>query len=184
MRTLLTGLGAYNSHTMAQGGSLEIDDCGKASFELKGKGPAATEEKIFDIQCNDEDDYDGHPDVHENFVADLADKMCTVFGLGNIEKDNAETYPYWQNAEYFGNSGLYSMRAIWKEGCVLPDDKTEVSAQNPLPSGAPGADESCYDLFFNNWRKCNNGGVGGSTQVGCIVYDFAPKWRDLNFCCR
>lgn len=174
----------YNSHSMATSGSLDVDGCGKASFELKGTGPAATEEKIFSQQCSDEADFEGHPDVHQNFVDNLATVMCDIFSTHTIKKDDSSTYPYWQNAEYLGNRGLYSMRAVWKDGCVLPNGKKEVSAQNPLPAGAAGADTKCYDLFYNNWKNCNNGGTGGSIQVGCIVYDFYPKWRNLDFCCR
>lgn len=169
---------------MAHKGSFKVDDCGTASFELKGKGPKATEEKIFDTVCAGRDDFGKHDDLHENFVDFVANAMCDTFSKKTIKKDDSSTYPFWETTEYFGNHMSYSMRAVWKDGCVLPNDKTEVSAQNPLPKGAPGADVSCYDLFFNNWRNCNNGGVGGSTQVGCIVYDFQPKWRDYDFCCR
>lgn len=46
-----------------------------------------------------------------------------------------------------------------------------LDAANPLARKDAGPRE-CQNLFIDNYKKCNNGGVGGSVQVGCLVYEF------------
>ncbi len=50
----------------------------------------------------------------------------------------------------------------------------EIYPANPLAVKDPGA-TACQDLLVDNYKKCNNGGVGGSIQAGCLVYEFKAQ---------
>ncbi|KAH7627823.1 hypothetical protein B0T09DRAFT_402499 [Sordaria sp. MPI-SDFR-AT-0083] len=126
------------------------------SILLPGGSPdsGGTPLALQNQQCYSESQWPKHGDVNEFSVKEAAKAACNGKRSGMPLK----------------------MRVEWKEGCVLAAGG--VAEQEPRrPLGEKGVDgkDGCYELFYNNWRNCNNGGVGGFRQVGCLVYSFSPK---------
>ena len=44
-------------------------------------------------------------------------------------------------------------------------------AANPLMVKDAGY-TTCQDTLIGNFKNCNNKGVGGNIQVGCLVFEF------------
>lgn len=67
----------------------------------------------------------------------------------------------------------YDYSAEWFDGCV-----TTVGEQSfGFPLGSP-SEITAYLLVRVDYTKCNNGGVGGSCQVGCLLYTFTGALGD------
>ncbi|KAI0127174.1 hypothetical protein BJ170DRAFT_624478 [Xylariales sp. AK1849] len=64
-------------------------------------------------------------------------------------------------------SGLYDYSCSWVPGCVTTVDSQSFG----FPLGSP-SEITAYLLVREDYTKCNNGGVGGSCQVGCLLYTF------------
>ncbi|KAK3370652.1 hypothetical protein B0H63DRAFT_319049 [Podospora didyma] len=61
----------------------------------------------------------------------------------------------------------YDFSCRWVSGCVTTVDKQSFG----FPLGSP-SQITAYLLVREDFTKCNNGGVGGSCQVGCLLYTF------------
>ncbi|KAJ0336125.1 hypothetical protein COL922a_008356 [Colletotrichum nupharicola] len=66
------------------------------------------------------------------------------------------------------NDVLYTYNIFWMDGCEM--DVDEVNAMVPL--GKTGEGVTCTQFMIDNYKKCNNGGIGGTIQAGCVVYEF------------
>ncbi|RYP86389.1 hypothetical protein DL770_004894 [Monosporascus sp. CRB-9-2] len=72
-------------------------------------------------------------------------------------------------------TGKIDYNIYWKDGCLLDyPGADEVYPANPLNVQDPGH-TACQYLLVDNYKKCNNGGVGESIQVGCLVYEFKAQ---------
>lgn len=60
----------------------------------------------------------------------------------------------------------YIYEVSWIDGCVTTVARQDVS--DPLGEGG----KTCADIMVDNYRNCNNGGVGGSAQAGCLRMSF------------
>lgn len=49
-----------------------------------------------------------------------------------------------------------------------------ITPTTPLALKDPGY-TYCQNLFIDNYKKCDNTGVRGSIQAGCLVYDLKAK---------
>lgn len=52
----------------------------------------------------------------------------------------------------------------WIYGCKLHGGDGTQDVVNP------GHGITCFDLLFQTWINCNNGGRGGTIEFGCLKY--------------
>ncbi|KAH8895208.1 hypothetical protein GQ53DRAFT_761806 [Thozetella sp. PMI_491] len=131
----------YDSHTMAQKGSFRLMTVVQRLLSSGALG-RQQQKKRSSIQCAlVVMTMATMATCTKTSSISFARAMCDTFAKKTIKKDDASKFLFWETNEFFGNHMSYSMRASWKDGCVLPNGRSEASAQNPLPQGAPGADE-------------------------------------------
>ncbi|KAF6821160.1 glucan-beta-glucosidase [Colletotrichum plurivorum] len=119
------------------------------------------------INCFNEDDFPGHGDLQsgsQDGFSQAFSNMRTQMG------DDDLIGPGDQPVKLRGTDshGInYDYSCSWVPGCV-----TEVEKQSfGFPLGSPSL-ITAYLLVREDYTKCNNGGVGGSCQVGCLLYTF------------
>ncbi|EWZ45788.1 hypothetical protein FOZG_06005 [Fusarium oxysporum Fo47] len=62
---------------------------------------------------------------------------------------------------------VYEYKVNWAQDCITDGDTQDIR----WPLGQAG-DITAYSLMRDAFEKCNNGGIGGSIQAGCLVYTF------------
>ncbi|KAL5625863.1 hypothetical protein FOBRF1_000206 [Fusarium oxysporum] len=62
---------------------------------------------------------------------------------------------------------VYEYKVNWAQDCTTDGDTQDVR----WPLGQSG-DVTTSSLMRGAFEKCNNGGIGGSIQAGCLVYTF------------
>ncbi|KAI8446043.1 hypothetical protein BY996DRAFT_6422228 [Phakopsora pachyrhizi] len=67
------------------------------------------------------------------------------------------------------NGVNYNYNVFWVKGCK--STVTEMNAYKPLPNDS---DYNCLTLLRRAYTGCNNSGVGGYIDVGCVRYKFHP----------
>ncbi|KAL2859377.1 SGNH hydrolase-type esterase domain-containing protein [Aspergillus pseudodeflectus] len=108
--------------------------------------------------------FDGHDDVHEDNLNYWARWLCqdqeaTLYNMGPGSKE-----VFWRPEQ---SGVVMNFRIRWNEGC-----KTTQNDQSPRFPLHPREDVTCQKMFWENWRNCNNGGVGGWRDAGCLRYEF------------
>ena len=178
---------SYDSHTGFRTGSLQLD-CGTASYAMnppqeadappEQDPPAApkTELVLADERCYGRDEFGGHGDVHEGAVASNSGWACagTARKEQTVKAGDRDSFISFQ--AWDGGVPL-QYNVYWKDGCELANGWTEVYAANPLNKEKPSYTE-CQDMLVDRWRRCDNGGVGGSIQAGCLVYEFKVQKKE------
>lgn len=155
---------------MYEKGSLDVG-CGTFSYSIHKR--ELTELKEFKQFCYKKDDFaplkgDG---VDKLWVGTGTADVCRGKGRRPpmIKKGDKNTFVH-QNGKI--NKVPYQYNIWWKDGCTLADDgPSEVYITNPLVKQDYDS-EGCQKYLYRNWRNCNNGGVGGNIQVGCLIYEF------------
>ncbi|OTA53663.1 hypothetical protein K449DRAFT_401464 [Hypoxylon sp. EC38] len=112
------------------------------------------------IVCHKESDFPGHADVNGH----AQDDFSATFGSKG--GDSLELGPGSDPVVYHTKDGhgiSYQYEAAWIKGCVTTVDRQSFR----WPIGSP-SEITAYLLVREDFTKCNNGGVGGSTQVGCL----------------
>jgi hypothetical protein len=71
-----------------------------------------------------------------------------------------------QDVRFDGWFVTYRYTISWIDGCVTTVGRQDVSD----PAGEVG--KTCSDIMKDNYLNCDNGGVGGTTQVGCLAMSF------------
>ncbi|KAI1420238.1 hypothetical protein F5Y12DRAFT_719727 [Xylaria sp. FL1777] len=149
---------------MQGGGSLDVG-CGIFDYMITPTTPRETQER----QCYGADDFGPHDDIHPRHLRYISGLTCAGTGITPIKRGDPSTnivFPAYDKQQ------PVQMNIYWKDGCVLDYPGTdEVYPANPLELDDPGS-TFCQDLLIDNWAKCDNTGVGGSIQAGCLVYDF------------
>lgn len=113
-----------------------------------------------------------HKDVRSATQGKFVDEACTLGGItgpddkGIIAGGRAKRES-WLDYHYV---------AIWIPGCTTTVDKQDT--KQPIPGDD---DVTCNTLLRNNYEACNNGGVGGWIDVGCLrfgfsIVDFPTEW--------
>lgn len=122
--------------------------------------------EAHDVVCNNEDDYRGHGDISAEGVLRGALYACgDDSGLASqIGASSANKPPFSVRTTF--NEIHYDWVISWDYGCT-----TTVASQDPRKPLGDGGPE-CFTIMSNNYYNCNNGGVGGVTQVGCLFYRF------------
>ncbi|KAK8080204.1 hypothetical protein PG997_008022 [Apiospora hydei] len=119
------------------------------------------------IHCFDEADFPGHADIQSKDQ----DQFSTEFSNLRTEMGDDDLIGPGDPAVQLrgrDNYGVnYDFTCSWVPGCV-----TEVDRQSfGFPLGSPSL-ITAYLLVREDYTKCTNGGVGGSCQVGCLLYTF------------
>ncbi|KAJ1334085.1 hypothetical protein MN608_04088 [Microdochium nivale] len=120
------------------------------------------------ITCHDPADFPGHADIS----GDEQDRFATQFSGSEESTATKQLYlgpdvpPVYR--KYSDGHGVnYEYEARWIEGCLT----IEPNQSFQWPVGSP-ATVTAYLLVREAFTKCNNGGIGGWSQVGCLKYTF------------
>ncbi|RWA04550.1 hypothetical protein EKO27_g10559 [Xylaria grammica] len=122
--------------------------------------------QVIGIVCNNEADFPGHADVSPGYQK----KYAQFFG-DYAQPESGDMYSSTPplDGKFRDPHGIsYEYVVSWIPGCVTTVDRQSV--QFPLGDGQKNV--KARDLLVNDFKHCNNGGVGGSTQVGCLKYAF------------
>ncbi|KAI0810214.1 pectate lyase superfamily protein-domain-containing protein [Xylaria sp. FL0064] len=122
------------------------------------------------INCFNEDDFPGHGDISPS----AQDEFSQAFSDEDTEVDTIGPDTPGVTLHGTDEHGInYDYSAEWVDGCV-----TTVPEQSfGFPLGSPSL-ITAYLLVREDYTKCDNGGVGGSCQVGCLVYTFKGALGD------
>ncbi|KAM0354797.1 hypothetical protein ACHAPU_000621 [Fusarium lateritium] len=115
--------------------------------------------------CENEEDFGKHPDVSPDFQFGRAGVFCGSSIYDNkVANMGPSSKPF--SATHKGGKTNYWYEVSWVEGCKTTVDSQSVA--NPLGDKGP----RCADLFKTAFKSCDNGGVGGYIEAGCIRYNF------------
>ncbi|KAF4449378.1 hypothetical protein F53441_7357 [Fusarium austroafricanum] len=99
-----------------------------------------------------------HKDIDPGAVRSLADAYCEANLPVKLEPGSPKSGTT--------KSSIYYYEVSWVEGC-----NTTVESQDPYtPLGKDGP--MCKDLFVKAYAGCDNGGIGGYIDAGCVRYMF------------
>ncbi|KAI0532880.1 hypothetical protein GGR58DRAFT_488740 [Xylaria digitata] len=131
--------------------------------------------QVFDTACNNEADFPGHGDVSPGTQNEFAMDFSGLDGPDGFEFISSTTPTFERKFE--GKHGIsYDYSVSWVSGCVTTVDKQ--SFRFPLAEGdtdvlaGEPARVTAYGLLRAAYTDCNNQGVGGKRQVGCLEYAF------------
>ncbi|OAL54205.1 pectin lyase fold/virulence factor [Pyrenochaeta sp. DS3sAY3a] len=153
----------HSASTTRIGGSTPVVSTPQATPTAKPKTPLAR----GDIKCHNEADFPGHADIQsgdqDRFSTAFSNLRSHMGGDDSLGPQNG-TVRLVRTDSHGVN---YDFSCGWVPGCV-----TEVEKQSfGFPLGSPSM-ITAYLLVREDYTKCNNGGVGGSCQVGCLLYTF------------
>ncbi|PGH06628.1 hypothetical protein GX51_02255 [Blastomyces parvus] len=132
--------------------------------------PAATEKpkvplKVSQRQCHDSNAYKGTGDITGKRVEQQAASIC---GESREIRPGESITDRKLGGIHLG-AVPYFMSIHWKKDCEMGIDI--VNPAEPLPG------TKCVDLLYENWEQCrNNAGRGGFIDVGCLRYEFIPRF--------
>lgn len=107
--------------------------------------------------------------IHSDWLSQYSGFACAGTALKTVKKDDKTTFIQWYTKT---NNAPYQYNVWWADGCALDNNgPTEVYASNPLGVANPGY-TVCQNYLVNDYKNCNNKGVGGTIQVGCLIYEF------------
>ncbi|KAK7946399.1 uncharacterized protein PG986_010720 [Apiospora aurea] len=146
-------------------GSLDVG-CGDFGYNINRAKVARRE---YERGCYTKEDFIWNGPVEFGLVNYFTQYACPDMKKP-VKKGDEATFRHLYRPS---NSGAtYQYNVWWKEGCELENDgPTEALISDPLDT-SPKDDLTCVNYMLDNYRKCNNGGVGGTIQVGCLVYEF------------
>ncbi|KAL0942067.1 uncharacterized protein CTRU02_204830 [Colletotrichum truncatum] len=143
--------------------------CGKFSYQISKPTPLTLQER----HCFRADEFGEHKDINPGFQSKYIMGACVGTALKEnvIRKDNPSSFIHSGTVT---NGAPYQYNIYWEEGCILETGAESVSPAQPL---GPTHEATCANLLRDNFKKCNNGGVGGRIQAGCLVYEFKAEKR-------
>lgn len=157
---------AGEQNIMSSSGTIEAG-CGQYKWTIikpLGTDPAPSPPKVSDVKCNAADAFGKHGDISPDFQRQYTGFACVGSALRNIKPGDKEI-----SFRTVTNGTPYNYKISW-----LPNCKSTVSEMNvyqPLPNDSK---TTCLSLLRRAYTDCNNGGVGGSIDVGCVRYEFRP----------
>ncbi|KAI1375329.1 hypothetical protein F4677DRAFT_422453 [Hypoxylon crocopeplum] len=125
--------------------------------------------KVGAVQCNSESDFPGHADIDPFWVSQNAITFCGASARPATLRP--ATPPVVATLQDNVNVN-YGFSVGWAAGCVLGGRGDQEQVQNLISPTGSANETNCAKVMWENYRHCNNGGVGGKTQVGCLVYAF------------
>ncbi|KAI7955322.1 hypothetical protein MJO28_005722 [Puccinia striiformis f. sp. tritici] len=157
---------AGEQNIMTTSGTVEAG-CGQYKWTIIkpfGTDPAPSAPKVSDVKCNAADQFGKHGDISPGFQNQYTGFACVGSARKTIKSGDPEV-----SFKTVTNGTPYNYKISW-----LPDCKSTVSEMNvykPLPNDDKN---TCMSLLRKTFTDCNNGGVGGSIDVGCLRYEFHP----------
>ncbi|KAK2767608.1 hypothetical protein FQN54_003766 [Arachnomyces sp. PD_36] len=123
-------------------------------------------------KCKDAAKVPDHKPVSQEDVLSLAWEICRDHEFMVRPGDSSSR----NKTGSLGHSDIhYDVR--WIEKCETRFDAQNIL--NPLNFYLPSVVDRCVKLFAGNWKNCDNGGIGGYRDVGCLRYSMgvglAPK---------
>ncbi|KAF9878305.1 hypothetical protein CkaCkLH20_04343 [Colletotrichum karsti] len=120
-------------------------------------------------KCHNEDDFRGHAEIRSGKQHDGAVAFCkSSKGMATLTKAVNGNPPYpavrYRHVDRWKIN--HDFKVEWEPGCETSERIQEI--QQPTGPGGP----VCYHLMRANYLNCINGGVGGSVQVGCLIYTY------------
>ncbi|KAL2120204.1 hypothetical protein VTJ04DRAFT_4230 [Mycothermus thermophilus] len=145
--------------------SMYPDDYLSSYSSWAGLTPTATPVPLArgPIHCFNEADFPGHADIQPDKQDDYSVEFS---GLGDIWIGPGDPPLKLRKTDRYGVN--YDYRVEWVSGCVTSVDKQNFR----FPLGMTESTITAYLLVRESYTKCNNGGVGGWCQVGCLRYTF------------
>ncbi|KPM42160.1 hypothetical protein AK830_g4435 [Neonectria ditissima] len=168
----------YGSHTKYKTGKLELE-CGIAKYAMHNPddGEETPEEKpktalkMQNDKCYGADDFGDHGDIQKRLVREYSGWACAATAIDPVKAGEKDTFRHFNTVE----SGVpYQYNIYWKDGCELETGQTEMYPANPLDEDKP-RHTKCQEILIDNYKRCINGGVGGSIKAGCLVYEFKAE---------
>ncbi|PNH60636.1 hypothetical protein VD0002_g7021 [Verticillium dahliae] len=150
---------------MAKSGKVDVV-YGTFDYAIEEKTPL----KVFPRFCFAAEAFGDHGDIQPSMVRDYSSYPCYRSSAWPIKQGDKSTFRRWATMT---NNVPYQFNIYWKHGCVS-EGPDEAYSTDPLNSGKPDY-KLCYDTMRDNYRKCNNGGVSGNIQIGCLVYEFKAQ---------
>ncbi|KAM0332536.1 hypothetical protein ACHAQA_002819 [Verticillium albo-atrum] len=110
-----------------------------------------------------------HHDVHDGQQEGWTNTYCRWMTDGVLLKEGDEKLQHMYMHPIGPGQDLHQNFDIsWIEGCKHDDGQ---KADFPIP----GDDSiTCNSIMRANYKECNNGGAGGTTDAGCLRYHFWP----------
>ncbi|KAI0004056.1 hypothetical protein F4779DRAFT_630464 [Xylariaceae sp. FL0662B] len=145
--------------------------CGVFDYNIVGPTMPLEPQKR---KCYGKDDFGSHGDIQRYWQRLYTGYACTGTALKPIKRGDSSTFRHFQTVT---NGVPYQFNIYWKDGCITDyPGRDEIYASNPQDIKDPGH-VACQNLLTDNYDKCYNGGVGGSIQVGCLVYEFKAQQK-------
>ncbi|KAK7954782.1 hypothetical protein PG996_015588 [Apiospora saccharicola] len=145
------------------------NECGKYSYQIQAPpSPPPSKPKapmtVGGVQCRDKPT-SHHGDVSDGDQDSWAKWVCgDKNGWSGVAMKAGDEPLSWTPTQR-DRDALLTYTVSWVEGCEADVESQGIS--NPV-EGA-----TCYQIFRDDFAKCTgNEGVGGSTQAGCLKYDF------------
>ncbi|KAJ3549763.1 hypothetical protein NM208_g348 [Fusarium decemcellulare] len=164
----------YDSHTSFKSGQMELD-CGTIKYSINEPEEEDEDEDVEKTPlewrneyCYPADEFGDHKDVHENQVRNFASGACELSHKVPVSRD--DPFDTRERIAVGPNPALY-YNVYWKEGCELENGETQQLPGNPL-NEEDSSTYLCRDTLIDRYLSCNNGGVGGTIEAGCLVYEF------------
>lgn len=154
---------------MAKKGQVDVG-CGVFEYSIESN---TTPLKAFTRQCFRHDEFGDVGDVHGSRVKELTATPCWGSGIDPIKRGDPSTF---RSHSTVSGGVPYQLNIYWKDGCTL-DGTDELLPSNPLNIKNQDG-RFCQETLYDNWKQCNNKGVGGRIQVGCLVYEFKAEKKD------
>ncbi|OHE98983.1 hypothetical protein CORC01_05673 [Colletotrichum orchidophilum] len=137
------------------------EETSTAAPALKGRVNVAI--NVQQRICNNEADFNPHPPIHSDKQKKGADYFCNNYA-GIMESGMRSLRVEWHDE--FG--GRHHFKVSWAEGCIANGGTQHIR----YPNGLQNTNPTCNDLMKDNYLQCNNGGVGGKVQAGCLIYAY------------
>lgn len=145
--------------------------------------------------CNNEKDFKGHADINPAMQYEGCSRFCkSEKGKVTLSRElhGSPPYPAARYRHKDRNGINHDFKVEWKRGCKTTQESQSILGPLGMPPDGPG----CVDLMRANYEKCKvnpfqpiclfrrsgvtddayclgyNGGVGGSIQVGCLVFTY------------
>lgn len=125
--------------------------------------------EIRNRQCHDESDFPDHVDIHRKSVENGAKWVCQTYEWfkSAIGPGGKGTYvhEYWED----NRGATFHFVAEWIKDCQTQTDRQYPN--NPFEDDVVNHG-TCIFIYLNEiWDGCNNGGVGGTVEAGCLRYN-------------
>ncbi|RYP12542.1 hypothetical protein DL765_007244 [Monosporascus sp. GIB2] len=130
-------------NTMAKDGSWDIG-CGIYSWNIRIPSDLDPHVPLeFGSQgCNNEDDFPGHQDMHEDDIHWGAIGTCA-----GVEDELGPGDSWEQQIGGSWRGTTFNFKVKWMPGCITDVKKQKLN-------DALGINGACIDLFYGNWKNC------------------------------